>query len=175
MSRREISRPHVCLTDVACSPVLSLGWLRPQRSDQSLATEHSRHLLPEGLAISLYMENQFWNNKGLILKLKLQYFCHLMRRADSLEKPLMLGKTGGGEESDRGWDGWLASPSQWTWVWAKSGKWWRTGKPGALPSMGSPTVRQDWVTDQEINPTYSFPTSRGNAFACPLESRWKKF
>ena len=45
-------------------------------------------------------------------------FGHLMRRADSLEKTLMLGKMGAREESDRGWDGWLASPTQWTWVWA---------------------------------------------------------
>ena len=56
--------------------------------------------------------------EGLMLKLKLQYFGHLMRRADSLEKTLMLGGIGaGGEGDDRGWDGWLASPTQRTWVW----------------------------------------------------------
>ena len=55
--------------------------------------------------------------EGLMLKLKLQYFGHLMRRADSLEKTLMLGGIGaGGEGDDRGWDGWLASLTQWTWV-----------------------------------------------------------
>ena len=55
--------------------------------------------------------------EGLMLKLKLQYFGHLMRRTDSLAKTLMLGKIEGrGEGDDRGWDGWMASPTQWTWV-----------------------------------------------------------
>ena len=55
--------------------------------------------------------------EGLMLKLKLQYFGHLMWRTDSLEKTLMLGKIeGGGEGNNRGWDGWMASPTQWTWV-----------------------------------------------------------
>ena len=55
--------------------------------------------------------------EGLILKLKLQYFGHLMRRVDSLEKTLMLGGIGaGGEGDNRGWDGWMASPTWWTWV-----------------------------------------------------------
>ena len=43
----------------------------------------------------------------------------------------------GKEGDDRGWDGWMASPTQWTWVWASSGRWWRTGKPGVLQSMES--------------------------------------
>ena len=81
--------------------------------------------------------------EGLMLKLKLQYFGHLMRRADSFEKTLMLGKiegreergiTGwlkeGGEGDDRGWDGWMASLTQWTWVWVGSRSWWWTGRPG---------------------------------------------
>ena len=60
--------------------------------------------------------------EGLMLKLKLQNFGHLMRRVDSLEKTLMLGA--GGERDDRGWDGWMASPTRWTWVWVNSGCWW---------------------------------------------------
>ena len=60
--------------------------------------------------------------EGLMLKLKLQYFGHLMPRADSFEKTLMLGKVeGGGEGDDRRWDGWMASLTQWTWVWVNSG------------------------------------------------------
>ena len=56
--------------------------------------------------------------EGLMLKLKLQYFGHLMGRADLFEKTLMLGKIEGGRKGDdRGWDGWMASPTQWTWVW----------------------------------------------------------
>ena len=53
--------------------------------------------------------------EGLMLKLKLQYFGHLIGRTDSLEKTLMLGKIEGRREGDdRGWDGWMASPTQWT-------------------------------------------------------------
>ena len=72
--------------------------------------------------------------EGLMLKLKLQYFGHLIRRADSLEKTLRL-KTGG-EGDDRGLDGWMASLTRRTRVWASSWRWWRTGKPGVLQSWG---------------------------------------
>ena len=61
--------------------------------------------------------------EGLMRKLKLQYFGHLMRRADSLENTLMREGLGAGEGDDRGWDGWMASLSQWTWVWVSSGSW----------------------------------------------------
>ena len=82
------------------------------------------------------------------LMLKLQYFGHLMRRADSLEKTLMLGKTEGrGEGDDRGWDGWMASPTQWMWVWVDSGSCWWTGRPGVLRFMGSQRVGHDWATE----------------------------
>ena len=53
----------------------------------------------------------------------------------------------GGEGDDKGWDGWMASPTQWTWVWASSGNWWKIEKPGVLQSMGSQTVRHDWATE----------------------------
>ena len=52
----------------------------------------------------------------------------------------------GGEGDDRGWDGWMASPTWWTWVWINSRSWWWTGRPGVLWSMGSQRVRHDWVT-----------------------------
>ena len=54
----------------------------------------------------------------------------------------------GGEGDDRGWDAWMASPTQWTWVWISSRRWWRTRKPGVLQSMGSHRVGHDWVTEQ---------------------------
>ena len=70
------------------------------------------------------------------------------RRADSLEKTLVLGKTGaGGEGDDRGWDGWMASPTQWTWVWVGSRSWWWTGRPGVLRFLGSQRVGHDWETE----------------------------
>ena len=52
----------------------------------------------------------------------------------------------GGEGDDKGWDGWMASPTQWTWVWVSSRNWWWTGKPGVLQSVGSQRVRHDWAT-----------------------------
>ena len=56
----------------------------------------------------------------------------------------------GGEEDDRGWDGWMASPTQWTWIWASFGSWWWTGKPGMLQSMGCKasdmTEQLNWLT-----------------------------
>ena len=62
----------------------------------------------------------------LMLKLKLQSFGHLIRRTDSLEKTLMLGMIeAGGEGDDRGWDGWMTSLTQWTWIWVSSGTWWQ--------------------------------------------------
>ena len=84
----------------------------------------------------------------LMLKLKLQYFGHLMRRVDSLEKTLMLGGIGaGGEGEDRGWDGWRASQTRWAWVWVKSGSWWWTGKPGVLRFTRLQRVGHDWATE----------------------------
>ena len=67
--------------------------------------------------------------KGLMQKLKLQYFGHLMRRADSFEKTLAWcweRLRAEGEGDDRGWDGWMAPPTRWTWVWVNSGSWWWT-------------------------------------------------
>ena len=55
---------------------------------------------------------------------------------------------GKGERSDRGWDSWMVSSTQWTWVWANLGRWWRTGKPGVLQSMGSGRLRQGLATEQ---------------------------
>ena len=59
------------------------------------------------------------------------------------------GLRAGGEGSNRGWNGWMASPNQWPWVWANSGRQWRTENPGMLQSMGSQRVRHDLVTDQQ--------------------------
>ena len=71
--------------------------------------------------------------EGLMLKLKLQYFGHLMRRADSFEKTLMLGQIEGrrrrGQQRMRCW---MATPTVWTWIWVSSRRWWWTGRPGVL-------------------------------------------
>ena len=96
--------------------------------------------------------------EGLMLKLKLQYFGHLMRRADSFEKTLMLGKIDGRRRTGRQGMRWMTSRTRWTWVWASSGGWWWTGKPGMLQSKGSQRVGRDWV-----EPNFRF---MGN---CPLK------
>ena len=54
----------------------------------------------------------------------------------------------GGEGDDRGWDGWMASPTQWTWVWTNSGRWWRTWKP-VLQSVGWQRIGYNWATEQQ--------------------------
>ena len=57
------------------------------------------------------------------------------------------GSGAGGEGDDRGWDGWMASLTRWTWVCVNSGSWWWTGRPGVLQFMGSQRVRHDWLTE----------------------------
>ena len=113
------------------SRLLRVPWTA-RRSNQSMLKEIS----PE-----------YWL-EALMLKLKLQNFGHLMWRTDSLEKPRYWARLKvGGEGDDRGWDGWIASLTRWTWVWVSSGSWWWTGRPGVLPFMGLQRVGHYWVTD----------------------------
>ena len=82
--------------------------------------------------------------EGLMLKLKLQYFGHLMGRTDSLGKTLMLGKIEGGRRRGRQrMIRWMTSLTLWTWIWVSSGSWWWTGKPGMLSSTGLQRVEHD--------------------------------
>ena len=64
------------------------------------------------------------------------------------------GLRAGGEGDNRGWDGWMASPTQWTWVWVNFGSWWWTGRPGMLKSMESQIVGHDWVTELNYLPAW---------------------
>ena len=92
--------------------------------------------------------------EGLMLKLKLEYFGHLMWRVDSLERPWSWeGLGAGGKGDDRGWDGRMASPTRWTWVWVNSRSWWWTGRPGVLQFMGSQRVGHDWATESNWTET----------------------
>ena len=70
----------------------------------------------------------------------------MQKKTNSLEKTLMLGRMEA-EVDNREWDGWMASLTQWTWVWASSGSWWWRGKPGLLQSVGSQRVRHNWATE----------------------------
>ena len=100
--------------------------------------------------------NPKYSLERLMLKKKLQYFGHLMQRTGSLKRPWLKDwrkrLKAGGDGDDRGWDGWMASSTWWTWVWASSRIWWWTGKPGVLQSVGSQRVRHNWVT--ELNRRY---------------------
>ena len=125
-----------------CWRLLTVSWTA-RRSNQSILKEIS-------LEFSL---------KGLMLKLKLQYFGHLMWRTDSLEKKKNpdAGKDWKQEEKGKtedemvGWHHRLDGH----WVWATSGSWWWTGKPGILQSMRSQRVGHDWTTELNWNPTHS--------------------
>ena len=100
--------------------LLRVPWIA-RRSNQSILKEVSSE----------------YSLEGLMLKLKPQYFGHLMRRTDSFEKIMMLGKIEGREEGDdRGWDGWKATVTLWTWVWVSSRAWWWTGRPRVLHPWG---------------------------------------
>ena len=130
-----------------CWRLLSIPWTA-RRTNQSILKEIS-----PGCSL-----------EGLMLKLKLQHFGHLMWRVDSLEKTLMLGRIGGRRRrDDRGWDGWMASSTWWTWVWVDSGSWWWTGRPGVLWFMGSQRVGHDWT---ELN--WRFKILWGGAFGRSL-------
>ena len=110
--------------------LLRVPWTA-RRSNQSILKEIS----PE------------YSLERLMLKLKLQYFGHLMRRVDSFEKTLMLGKIKGRRRRGRrGWDGWMASPTQWTWVWVNSGSWAREAWHAAIHGVAKSRTRlSDWT------------------------------
>ena len=87
--------------------------------------------------------------EGMMLKLKLPYFGHLMQRVLTHWKRLWCweGLGAGGEGDDRGWDGWMASPTRWTWVWVNSGSWWWSKRSGMLQFRGLQRVRHDWTIE----------------------------
>ena len=88
--------------------------------------------------------------EGLMLKLKLQAtWCEELSH---LKRPWCWERLReGGEGDDRGWDGWMASLTQWIWVWIDSGSWWWTGRPGLLQFMGLQRVGHDWATELNWN------------------------
>ena len=92
--------------------------------------------------------NPEYSLEGLMLKLKLQYLATWCDEPKYWKRPWSWeGLGAGGEGDDRGWDGWMASPTRWTWVWVNSGRWWWTGRPGMLWFIGSQRVGHDWATE----------------------------
>ena len=94
--------------------------------------------------------------EGLMLKLKLQYFGHIFgEELIHWKRPWCWERLrAGGEGDDRGREGWMASLTGCTWVWASSRSWWWTGKPGMLQSMGSQRVRHNWVTELKVSDSF---------------------
>ena len=95
--------------------------------------------------------NPEYSLEELMMKLKLQYFGHLVESTNSLGKEPWCWErlNTGGEGDDRGWYCWMASLTPWTWVWANSGREWRTRKASMLQSMGSQWVRHNSTTEQQ--------------------------
>ena len=88
------------------------------------------------------------------------------------------GLGAGGEGDDRGWDGWMASPARWTWVWVNSGSWWWTRRPGVLQFMGSQRVGHDWAIElnwrvYKEHLSFHLPHEVGRANLVMFPSSWK--
>ena len=171
LKSRDITLPtKVCLVKAMVFPVVTYGWesctvkkaehwridafelwcwrrlLRvlwtARRSNKSILNEISPGCSLEGLMLS-------WNSNALAT------WCEELTH---LKRPWCWERLrAGGEGDDRGWDGWMASPTQQTWVWVDSGSWWWTGKPGVLWFMGSQRVGHDWVTELNQIPCMYFP------------------
>ena len=107
-----------------------------RRSNQSILKEISPEYSLEGLWIVQYLGLQ-WNSNILAT------WCEELTSWKRLWCWERL--KAGGEGDNRGWDGWMASRTRWTWVWVNSGSWWWTGRPGVLRSMWSQRVRHDWT------------------------------
>ena len=86
--------------------------------------------------------------EGLRMRLKFQYFATWCKELTHWKRPWCWERLrAGGEGDNRGWDGWMASPTQWTWVWVNSGYWWWTGRSGTLQSIGSQRFGHNWAIE----------------------------
>ena len=127
----------------------SLKWFWVKIQKQSCPIPHWIQMKPSN-KIRYTSERRHWRR----IKLGLQEASH--RKCTHLycvkawliwEDPDAGRDWAGGEGDDRGWDGWMASPAQWTWVWVNSRNWWWTGRPGVLQFMGSQRVGHNWATE----------------------------
>ena len=90
--------------------------------------------------LNMHWKERCWNWNSNALATWCEELTHWKR-------PWCWERLKSGEEDNRGWDGWMASPTRWTWVWVSSGSWWWTGTPGVLWFIGSQRVRHDWETE----------------------------
>ena len=130
-----------CFWTVCWRRLLRVPWTA-RRSNQSILKETSPRL--EGLVIGSHWKDWCWSWNSKTLATSCEEVTHLKR-------PWCWERLrAGGEGDDRGWDGWMASPTRRTWVWVDSGSWWWTGRPGVLRFMGSQS--RTWLSDwTELN------------------------
>ena len=127
----------------------------------------SHRMFPtQGSNLSILKEiSPEYSLEGLMPKLKLQYFGHWCKELTHWKRPWCWERLRAEEEGDnRGWDSWMTSPTQWTWVWVGFGSWCWTGRPGMLRFMGLQRVGHDWVT--ELNWSLNF------GFTNPVKYFW---
>ena len=105
-----------------------------RRSNQSVVKEINRNI---------HWKDWYWSwNSNMLVT--------WWKESTHWKRPWCWERLKAGEGDDGGWDGWMASPTQWTWIWVNSGNWWWTRRPGVLQSMGLQRVGHDWVTEQQI-------------------------
>ena len=136
---------------------MTFGWIllyevcNPIHEDSTLRTSSQSFLRPSQWRLGFSL-NWRWEHK------------HSTYRPTHWKRPWCWERLkAGGEGDDGGWDGWIASPTWWTWVWVGSGSWWWTGKPGVVQFMGPRRDRHDWAT--ELNCMSSLYIM-GLSFAC---------
>ena len=115
--------------------LLRVPWTA-RRSNQSILKE---------ISPNVYWKDWCWSWNSNTLATSCEELTHWKRRW------CWEGLRAGGEGDDREWDGWMAAPTQWTWVWVNSGSWWWTGRPGVLRFMGPQRVGRDWATELKID------------------------
>ena len=121
-----------------------LYWSIEKTLDSPLDSKEIKPVHPKGNQPRIFIGKDWcwsWNSNTLAT------WC---KKPTHWKRPWFWDRLGAGEEGDdRGWDGWMASLTQRTWVWTSSGRWWRTGKPGVLQSMGLQRVGHHWATEQQ--------------------------
>ena len=129
--KERLAPKNWCFWTVVLERTLRVPWTERRSSQSSI-----KEINPE------------YSLEGLMQKLKLQNFGHVIQRTSLLKRPSCWeGLKTDRERDNRGWDGWVASLTRWTWVCASSGIWWWTGMPGVLQFMGWQRVRHDWTTE----------------------------
>ena len=143
MLTTSLPQPQLWQQNVSRDWQMSAGWVGGWRELPSSENHHSRSnqsILKESV-LDVHWKDWCWSWNSNTLTTWCEELAHLKRpwRWEILRA--------GGEGDDRGWDGWMASLSRWTWVWVDSGGWWWTGRPGMLQFMGSQRVRHNWATE----------------------------